>query len=177
MKLNGFSKYEIYPNEQRVWGYKRGKYLTPKKNKGGYLEYCLFGDDNKRHYITAHRLFWVVVNGEIPEGYEINHINEEKENNAISNLNLLTRKENNNWGTRNERADKSNSKPIIAKNDDGIKLFFPSMSYATKNGYNQGAICGCCRKTKGYLTYRGYEWQYLDDWLAEWWEQEMEKVA
>lgn len=25
MKLEGFSKYEIYPYEQRVWSYKRNK--------------------------------------------------------------------------------------------------------------------------------------------------------
>jgi hypothetical protein len=37
---------------------------------------------------------WQVANGEIPAGYEIDHIDGDKANNNISNLRLVTRKEN-----------------------------------------------------------------------------------
>ncbi len=37
---------------------------------------------------------WIAFNGEIPEGYEIDHDDNDKSNNALSNLNLKTRKEN-----------------------------------------------------------------------------------
>ena len=66
--------------------------------------------------------------GDIPEGLQVNHIDENKTNNALSNLNLMTCSDNINWGTRNQRVSaaqlnrKLDSKPI--------KVFkYPSMEY------------------------------------------------
>lgn len=51
----------------------------------------------------VHRLVWEAFNGKIPDGMQINHINEIKDDNRLSNLSLTTTKENMNWGTRNAR--------------------------------------------------------------------------
>lgn len=50
----------------------------------------------------VHKLVWTTFNGPIPEGLEINHHNEKKNDNSLTNLELVTRKENNNFGTRTE---------------------------------------------------------------------------
>lgn len=42
---------------------------------------------------TIHRMVWEYYNGKIPEGYVIHHKDENKLNNSIDNLQLLTRKE------------------------------------------------------------------------------------
>lgn len=42
----------------------------------------------------AHRLAWVYMNGDIPKGSEIDHINNDKKDNRICNLRLATRSEN-----------------------------------------------------------------------------------
>ena len=42
-----------------------------------------------------HRLVWETFNGEIPEGLEIDHMDNNRKNNALSNLQLVTRTENN----------------------------------------------------------------------------------
>ena len=42
----------------------------------------------------AHVLVWEAFKGEIPEGYEVDHIDDNKQNNQLSNLQLLTRKQN-----------------------------------------------------------------------------------
>ena len=71
----------------------------------GYLPYVEFegrkytiGD--KGYYarttdgtIKLHMDVWVYYNGEIPKGYDIHHIDEDKLNNNISNLELLTHSE------------------------------------------------------------------------------------
>lgn len=46
------------------------------------------------HNITMHRLMWIIHNGKIPEGKEINHKDGNKANNRIENLELVTSSEN-----------------------------------------------------------------------------------
>lgn len=47
-------------------------------------------------HIQIHRLVWRVYRGEIPFGIEINHIDEDRENCSVHNLELTTPKENSN---------------------------------------------------------------------------------
>lgn len=66
------------------------------KGSGGYLYVNIRGKS-----FRVNRLVYMTFVGDIPEGLEVNHIDEDKHNNCIWNLNLMTRKENCNWGTRN----------------------------------------------------------------------------
>lgn len=59
------------------------------------------GSVNKNGYavissVLVHRIIWETFNGEIPEGYEIDHINTVRNDNRIENLRLATHKENSN---------------------------------------------------------------------------------
>ena len=44
--------------------------------------------------ICVHRLVWETFKGEIPEGLEIDHMDNNRKNNALNNLQLVTRAEN-----------------------------------------------------------------------------------
>lgn len=55
----------------------------------GYLQ---FGLDNKNVYV--HRIVYETFVGVIPKGYDINHIDGNKLNNNVSNLEAVTRSEN-----------------------------------------------------------------------------------
>lgn len=59
------------------------------KREGGYL-YCWVDGKRKRHHIHV----WEQANGPIPDGYEIDHINGQRDDNRLENLRLVTRKEN-----------------------------------------------------------------------------------
>lgn len=80
------------------------KILKPQINRG-YYRVNLYKNSIQKNY-RVHRLVWEAFNGTIPENMHVNHINEIKTDNRLSNLNLMTARENINWGTRNERAGK-----------------------------------------------------------------------
>lgn len=61
-----------------------GKYALTKK---GYIrKFCV---KHKRHRME-HDMVWEENNGPIPEGYQVHHVDEDKTNNGIGNLELLT---------------------------------------------------------------------------------------
>lgn len=175
MKMNGYSKYEIYPETGMVFSYKTNSYIG-SDNGDGYLSSKLTDDNGIQHRWLIHRLIWTAVNGEIPEGMQINHIDENTLNNSIYNLNLMTAKENNNWGTRTQRASlkkfnhPQRSKPIVALQDGNIKMYFPSTMEAQRMGFSQGNIGSCCNGKR--LTHKGYSWLFLDTYLSDWWDKE-----
>ena len=69
----------------------KGKTLLPVKNgKAGYYQVKIWYE-GKSKACFVHRLVWIAFNGEIPSGYEIDHKDEDKANNALSNLQLFTR--------------------------------------------------------------------------------------
>lgn len=135
----------------------KGRILTPKTN-AGYQRVQLWKDGNvKMFYI--HRLVYAAFNGAIPDGMEVNHINECKTDNRLCNLNLMSPSENINFGTRNERCAKAQSKPVIGYDEDGnVVVTFPSTAEAGKNGYSQPHISACCRGTRP--KHKGLRWRY-----------------
>ena len=76
--------------------------------------------NGKQKFFQIHRLVYETFVGKIPDDMQCNHINEKKDDNRLENLNLMTPKENSNWGTRNERI--ANSVMELLKNRDGLAL-------------------------------------------------------
>lgn len=141
--------------------FRKGNILRPGKQTSGYLCVGLWKDGMAKTFLV-HRLIWETFNGKIPEGMEVNHINEDKTNCSLSNLNLLTHKANNNWGTRKQRASEkmTNGKlsdPVLQLTlDDELIKEWPSMSEAARNGFNISCISECCNGKR--KTYKGFKW-------------------
>lgn len=74
--------------------YKNGKVrvLSPMTNGQNENDYVFIVIDGKKYYI--HHLVLETFVGEKPLGYECDHINSDKQNNTLSNLQYLTRAEN-----------------------------------------------------------------------------------
>ena len=140
---------------KRPYGLKE-KILKPRLN-GRYYQVCLCKQSiQKKYYI--HRLVYEAFNGQIPEGLQVNHINEVKTDNRLSNLNLMTAKENCNWGTRNEKI----SKPVLQFTLDNIlvKEFLSAIQIERELGFSCGNIVNCCKGR--YKTAYGYIWRYKE---------------
>lgn len=157
----------------RVRSLKYGKerIMKTRKNTCGYLQVNLCKDGQKK-MLLVHR---IVAEAFIPnpQGLEtINHKDEVKTNNIVSNLEWMSMKDNINYGTHNKRVSESLLKANINnqarskkvqmfdKSTGELLTTFPSLAEAERvTGVRQCTICLCClgkRKSSG-----GYVWKYL----------------
>lgn len=91
------SKPQNEPDSQRWNTRYAGKFCGTYDDKG-YLR-ILVQIDGKKRKIRAHRLAWFIVHGVLPSG-EIDHINQDKADNRISNLRDVPKELNQRNGTR-----------------------------------------------------------------------------
>lgn len=153
--------------------------LNADKDRNGYLRVYLYKDGKRKHHLI-HRLVWEAFCCEIPEWtrgkLQINHLDENKENNNILNLELCTVKKNANWGTRNERGAKSRigkfvnhpslSRPVnqIDKLTGKILNTYPSIAEAERQtGIHQTSISKCCKGHPRNPHAGGFKWKYVTD--------------
>lgn len=100
--IKGFEGRYMVSNLGDVYSLIYDKKLKPKIDKDGYLEFGLVDSNKKRHFKRCHRL---VAESFIPNPNNypiINHIDENKSNNIVSNLEWCDFKHNNNYGKRKE---------------------------------------------------------------------------
>lgn len=163
--FKNYTKYEVF-EDGRIWSYSRKRFLKPAKDRGGYYYLHLSDNNGDIKNYQVHRVVYEAIKGQILEGMQVNHIDEDKSNNSISNLNLMTPKENTNWGTRTARATEKltngvTSKKVAAYRDGVLVMTFPSTQEAERQGYHSGHISECCNgKLK---THKGYQWLYFED--------------
>ena len=145
---------------KRPYGLKE-KILKPQIDHRGYYRVDLWKQSIGKHY-KVHRLVWETFNGSIPEGFQVNHINEIKSDNRLENLNLMTPKENTNWGTGIERSAKKRSKVVLQFTLEDILIKeYPSVNQAEREtGFANQHIFDCC-KGKQKTAY-GYKWKYKE---------------
>lgn len=140
--------------------------LKPHKNSKGYLRVRLCKNGQVNH-IAVHRLVACAFLPNPNNLDTINHKDEVKTNNAVSNLEWMSRKDNINYGTRNKRAAEANinnlgvSKAVqmMDKQTGELLATFPSIRGAERvTGISRYGICLCCRAKQ--KSAGGFLWQY-----------------
>lgn len=165
-KINGFEKYII--NEYGVIrNTNTGRFLTNQKSKKGYciIQLCEKGKVKSK---SIHRLVYETFIEEIEEGFEINHIDGNKDNNHFTNLEKITHHENIlkavETGLIKSGSESYNSKKILqidVMTGKEINVFGSIKQAENFTGVKSSSISLCCCGNR--FTAGGYKWQYYKE--------------
>ena len=138
---------------------KTGRILTPTVSRHGYERVCLFKMDRERRY-RVHRLVAMAFIPNPDNLPQVNHIDGNKRNNHVSNLEWITNEDNmrhaKEHGLRagHERFCESKKKRVIATNiATGEQIAFDSILAARKaigTCHVQEVLNGIRQQAKGY---------------------------
>ena len=160
----------------RVKSLKYGKerILKTIENTRGYLLVNLCKDGHAKS-VLIHRLVATAFISNPHNLETVNHKDEVKTNNTVTNLEWMSVKDNLNYGTRNKRAGEAISKANInhPKKSKVVQMFnkqtgellatFPSTREAERvTGIAQSNISSCCKGK--YKSAGGYIWKYTPEW-------------
>ena len=135
-----------------------GKVLTPSSDRKGYQKVKLYkGGKGKVKFV--HRLVLEAFRSNHQRLPQINHINEDKSDNRLCNLEWCSASYNVNYGKRNKTLEK----PVEQMKKDRVVIgvFKSTCEASRKTGVNQRNISQNClgkRKSAG-----GYIWHYLSE--------------
>lgn len=90
----------------------------PRKNLDGYYGYFLYSEDKKYHWRSAHRLVAAIFIPNIDNKPHVNHIDGNKKNNHVSNLEWCTVSENHKHAYKNGLMSKKGEKHHFRKLSD-----------------------------------------------------------
>lgn len=154
--IKGYEGLYAITEEGQVWSYYSKRFIKPYIRSNGYLQVLLSKGGIKKTY-KVHRL---VAEAYLPNPNnlpEVNHIDEDKTNNCVNNLEWCSHEYNVNYGRRNEKTSNSLKKRCLCvelnKQFDSINeagLFIKRHPSGVSDALNGK------QKTAG-----GYHWQYI----------------
>lgn len=160
VRISGFNNYEINKKGQ-IRNYKTKILKKCSATSTGYVVVIL--KQNGKNYSRAVHI--LVANQFIPNPQNkpiVNHIDENKSNNCVENLEWVTHKENCQHGTRNKKIGERRSKPINEYDVNGkyIRTWVSCAAFAKHYGI-QRAAAYCCLRGSCY-TIAGRQIKHYD---------------
>ncbi len=154
--------------DKTIRTYNGGSYTRPGAlktaciNKSGYSRLNLCKDGIVKPCLV-HRL---VAKTFIPNELnlpEVNHINEDKLDNRIENLEWCSHQHNMNWGHHNENVGRANGKPVVQFTIEGTKVkeYYSSHEASRMTGIIEQGINLCCLGRRQHAG--GFRWKYAND--------------
>lgn len=126
--------------------------------RNGYLKVDLCKNKTRKTYLV-HRL---VANAFLPNPHNypcVNHKDESRTNNVVTNLEWCTHKYNLEYNNGQKRRAESRSKKVYQYSKEGELIsVFESISECGRNGYNFGHVSDCCLGKR--KTHKGFKWSY-----------------
>lgn len=169
----------------KAWFTKKEKILKCIIRKDGYARVCLC-KDGKTKDVLVHRLVAIAFIPNPNNLPQVNHKDENKEKNHVSNLEWCDSSYNANYGTRVERATKNKpnmkgennpmygkigelaptSKKIVQLTLEGefVKIWESIRQASLELGLNKSSIGKCCIGIRLKKT-GGFKWMYYEDYI------------
>lgn len=146
----------------------KGKAIRTRTSKG-YTIVTLHKEGNRKTFLVSRLVALNFLNNPANKS-EVNHIDEDKSNNHVSNLEWCTSKENANHGSRNKRIanaminkDETRARGVamLDKNNGEVLKEFRAVNEAYRylNRAANGNISKACRENK--RTVYGYKWRFI----------------
>ena len=151
--IKGFEGLYMISNLGNIKSLYTNKILKPKRDKDGYLHINLY-KDKKQYTLKAHRLVAQAFIPNVNNYKEINHIDENKANNIVDNLEWCSHTYNNNYGNKKHSISKRVNQYDL--NGNLIATYNSTLEARRKLKINNISAC-CLGKLK---TSGGYIWRY-----------------
>lgn len=120
--IKGFDKY-LVSNKGRILSFyknKNGIYLKQTTANTGYYSVTLISNAGDKHFKSVHRLVCIAFNGDPKKGLVVNHIDGDRKNNNIKNLEWVTQAENVAHAKRSGKIRKGVNHPMSKLSEDDI---------------------------------------------------------
>lgn len=157
-EICGFENYMV-SNRGRIFSKKNNRIIKPTPDQKGYLRISFY-ENGKGNTQKVHRLVAAAFIQNEMNYPQVNHIDEDKKNNCVDNLEWCDNSYNRYYGTAAERTAKANlncettSRPVRCVDTGEI---FPSIREA-KRRTGADNIFYCCAGKRN--TSNGYRWEY-----------------
>lgn len=156
--IKGYEEFYQISTLGRVWSKHTKKYLKPFCIRGyQHVSLSLNGKIVKKkvHRLVAEAFLDNPLNKET-----VNHLNENKLDNQLINLEWATSRENTVYGTGQKRSGLARRKMVESYNpENGERKVYNGVVDAVARGFNRTAVQGCCRGER--KTHKGLVWRYL----------------
>lgn len=160
-EIEGFEGLYAVSNKGRIRNIRTGRILKYGIDGMGYPFVLLCKANSKPKNIKVHKL---VAQAFIPNPKnlpQVDHIDENKKNNDVSNLRWVTASQN----QRHSAHQKSCKIKQLTLDGELVKTWGSSKQIERETGYRQGNIIQCC-KSKIRSAY-GYRWEYADPYQQQ----------
>lgn len=155
----------------------RGQSIRPNSKRNGYLQVGL-RRDSKRKWTTIHRLVATHFIDNPENRPQVNHIDGNKLNNTVDNLEWATPAQNLYHARKNNLieapkgkehvnfgicgAESKSAKKVVRYDKDSKETkVYEALILTEDDGFDRTSVSKCCNKK--LKTHKGYQWYFIED--------------